>query len=868
MKKQINFFIIIILILLISNTIVMAYDVEIGDYIGMGEYRGDALLWRCVGEDENGLLIISDKVICYKAYDAVGDHGEMDEHRKRGGSNLWSQSNIRCWLNSDSDEVVYICGNPPVAENVIKGKNAYDTEKGFLTNFSSEEKAAIKKVKLKTALTEWDKGLSDGKFNTYIYEENNINPTEIEADFQYTEDKIFIPDAVQIDMIKKNLTEDYVVKNEYALRLDDYADGKDKILLEGYMIRTVHMTTSSMINQLYMEDGVVRRYMCRWANESVGVRPAFYLSDDAVFTEGYGTLEKPYTIKNQDKNVKSEDENLKFILPIEYDDVEIDNYCDVIIAADKQGKEAIYNYDGEKISEDFDDIEKFNGNITIAKQGSRKYFLSCNGEIGMEVPENMFYYEPREGLVFVDLSDNPEETEPYYYQGEFAVLDYKGNQLSVLEYNKFMPSKTLKYDMTFSAGRMVFQGENKKYGAIDLSFNTVIEPEYDRLYPFSAFSGCAVAMKNGKYGIINKNGEAITDFIYDYIEPVFENAIFYGYTDHEYKEHKVAGYKTKLNEKFWLLSSDGKTILEPLYELQAERVFKEYSRILVKTNKTGSEPVLYGIMDFDGNIIVPAENERIDDITDGFIAVRKAERQCGYYDINGNKLNELNYNSVLPFSEGMGVVRRYGENDEIIHEVINTKGEVLFNTPSFVLNGFHHGVTYYADYTSMEHEKYIDNTGELIEPQWWCIRNSEPTWEKEICEVSDGKYSGVIKHNSGKEVIKVVSENNELSIFANEKKIDFTDAFPFIDENGRTQIPIRAVGEALGCNVEWNETERKVTLTKGETVVTITIDSKEMAVDEKTIEMDTTAKIIGERTYIPLRFAGEALGFEVEWVVK
>ena len=82
--------------------------------------------------------------------------------------------------------------------------------------------------------------------------------------------------------------------------------------------------------------------------------------------------------------------------------------------------------------------------------------------------------------------------------------------------------------------------------------------------------------------------------------------------------------------------------------------------------------------------------------------MQKGERQCGYYDINGNKLNELNYNSVLPFSEGMGVVRRYGENDEIIHEVINNKGEVLFETPSFVLHGFHQGMTYYADYTSWE----------------------------------------------------------------------------------------------------------------------------------------------------------------------
>ena len=119
-----------------------------------------------------------------------------------------------------------------------------------------------------------------------------------------------------------------------------------------------------------------------------------------------------------------------------------------------------------------------------------------------------------------------------------------------------------------------------------------------------------------------------------------------------------------------------------------------------------------------------------------------------------------------------------------------------------------------------------------------------------------------------KEVIKVVSENNVLTILADEEEIEFTDAFPFIDEHGRTQIPIRAVGEALGCNVDWNETERKVTLTKGDLAVTITIDSNKMTTDEKEVEMDTTAKIIGERTYIPLRFAGEALGFDVVWVVK
>ncbi|MGM9937368.1 MAG: leucine-rich repeat protein [Candidatus Ornithomonoglobus sp.] len=114
--------------------------------------------------------------------------------------------------------------------------------------------------------------------------------------------------------------------------------------------------------------------------------------------------------------------------------------------------------------------------------------------------------------------------------------------------------------------------------------------------------------------------------------------------------------------------------------------------------------------------------------------------------------------------------------------------------------------------------------------------------------------------------IAVAADKNGISITAGDKSVDFTDAQPFIDKNGRTQIPIRAVAETLGCTVDWNEQKQTATLTKGNTVVVITIGEANMQVGTETVTMDTTAQIVNDRTYIPVRFVGEALGMEVNWI--
>ena len=118
------------------------------------------------------------------------------------------------------------------------------------------------------------------------------------------------------------------------------------------------------------------------------------------------------------------------------------------------------------------------------------------------------------------------------------------------------------------------------------------------------------------------------------------------------------------------------------------------------------------------------------------------------------------------------------------------------------------------------------------------------------------------------DVLEVTNSNGVINITVGGKAVVFEDAKPFVDKNDRTQIPIRAVAESLGAKVDWDGTERMATITKNDKVITIAIDNANLQVGNKTITMDTTAQIINERTYIPIRFVGEALGMKVNWESK
>ncbi|MDN4067577.1 copper amine oxidase N-terminal domain-containing protein [Paenibacillus vini] len=102
----------------------------------------------------------------------------------------------------------------------------------------------------------------------------------------------------------------------------------------------------------------------------------------------------------------------------------------------------------------------------------------------------------------------------------------------------------------------------------------------------------------------------------------------------------------------------------------------------------------------------------------------------------------------------------------------------------------------------------------------------------------------------------------KLAVLVDGRKVKFQGGDP-VSEKGRVQVPLRGIGEALGAEIGFSG--NTVTYKKGSKSIVLTIGSKVANVDGKSVTMDTTAKAIKGRTYVPLRFVSENLGERVEW---
>ena len=112
---------------------------------------------------------------------------------------------------------------------------------------------------------------------------------------------------------------------------------------------------------------------------------------------------------------------------------------------------------------------------------------------------------------------------------------------------------------------------------------------------------------------------------------------------------------------------------------------------------------------------------------------------------------------------------------------------------------------------------------------------------------------------AAKDDIKVVVDGTELALAAG-------DTQPFI-EDGRTLVPMRAIFEALGATVEWDDKTKTVTShdKSGKTDIELKVGSDVLKVNNESIKLDVPAKIVDGRTVVPVRAISESLNCTVAW---
>ena len=108
-----------------------------------------------------------------------------------------------------------------------------------------------------------------------------------------------------------------------------------------------------------------------------------------------------------------------------------------------------------------------------------------------------------------------------------------------------------------------------------------------------------------------------------------------------------------------------------------------------------------------------------------------------------------------------------------------------------------------------------------------------------------------------------VSASERIGLKINGKKISTISA-PVVIDN-RTLVPARAVLEALGATVTWEQNTQKIYADMENINIVFQIDNDVALVNGKELAMEVGPKIISNATMIPVRFAAELLGYDVEW---
>ena len=417
----------------------------------------------------------------------------------------------------------------------------------------------------------------------------------------------------------------------------------------------------------------------------------------------------------------------KIVLPVKFDEIRKEIYD--IYVAKKDGSYAVYDAEGNKKSADYDSISEYNDWFAVATKGGQQYRINHYGmEYDFDVPGRVL--QSYNNSEIVDISNNNDDRPLMYYKGEFGIYR-NGELIAKAPYSKFLRRDNYQC-LTLIKNKMLFF-ENDKIGVVNNSLEEILPAVYDDVQ-MSENDYNIIAGRDGKYGILNYEGQTILDFEYDYIYSIYDGYDIF--------------YVLKKDGKFGLANRQGVVVMQPSLEYEPQNIYPDNRLIIISKDNTREDKdeysSLYGVFDFDGNEILPMEHIQIVDISEGRIAAKKAYDKGGYYDIFGNELTSFDYRMVFGFNEGLAFASRCNADGSWEHDVVNLKGEVVFNAENYSLGGFYGGIA------CINLTKIIDKNGKtILDLEGGGIKiTGDYRWDNldaGYFRVTDGEKYGIIK---------------------------------------------------------------------------------------------------------------------------
>ncbi|KGX83522.1 WG repeat-containing protein, partial [Pontibacillus marinus] len=200
--------------------------------------------------------------------------------------------------------------------------------------------------------------------------------------------------------------------------------------------------------------------------------------------------------------------------------------------------------------------------------------------------------------------------------------------------------------------------DGDQWGYINKKGSFEIEPQYELAHDFQE-NGLAIVQVHNKNGVINTKGEYVVKPDYDYIT--------------QYSE----GRATVHNEKgVWVIDEKGNILTSQPFDFISS--YQQGRALYQETNEENNN-VLYGYLDRDGGILIPAQYQSATDFQDGVAVVQTQEGQYQLIARDTSILYKYPYEYVGQYGQGM---LAYQEEGDPKYGFIDKSGKVII-PPSF-----------------------------------------------------------------------------------------------------------------------------------------------------------------------------------------
>lgn len=363
-----------------------------------------------------------------------------------------------------------------------------------------------------------------------------------------------------------------------------------------------------------------------------------------------------------------------------------------LIIAKKANRSIFWLYQQKKLIElPYDDVFKLTGTTLGVKSGDKYGLINTKGQ-GLTLMRYDAIEPIDEDYLLVKVADN------------YGVLNTEGKEIlatkypAVYNWNKsnWIVLKDQKFQVLNSKNKVIYTfdqldnkielaekrlylavAKNNKWGLINAKGEEVIAPQYSQLTYFGG-QICAVRQSNG-YMILNKEGKTINK------EPLEK-------IEHTGGNYLVGGKAAKLSLFHW----NGRVLnLKDITDADAENW--GIMAVLIH-NK-------WGLLDKEGQLVIPADFDKIIDLANEFAVVQKGELKGIYYD-NGKEFKIPQYQDVR-YLQSIGMAVQ--ENNK--WGLLNTKGEMT------IPYKYDRIYSLTEDYLVVEQNKKVgiaDKTGKII----------------------------------------------------------------------------------------------------------------------------------------------------------